>query len=247
MIRLATTASPASLLGLALLATLAGCGRGPLPPGSVEAAAPAAPGLDSPEGLSAFWAQSCAGCHGADGTLGAARPLNDPLWWRTMPDAQVIEATAVGLGRLMPGFSKRAKGGPYVAYADLDDADIAVLVKGLRARWETPGAPAPAGSTVRLGDPSRGEQVFAANCAACHAADGRESVSDPLFLANITDQGLWSAVVFGRPDLGKPASDLSPDSIADVVAHLAARRPSWASPAALEPAPPSPASPGATP
>jgi cytochrome c oxidase cbb3-type subunit 3 len=218
-----------------VLAAIAACGRGPLPPGSVEKPAPEAPGLDTAEGVMAFWSNSCAGCHGADGREGAARPLNDPLWWRTMPDAQVVETVAVGLGRLMPGFSSRAKGGPYIAYANFSDADMALLVKGLRATWETPGDAAPAGSVVKLGDAARGEAVFAKSCVSCHADDSRDSVTNPLFLANITDQGLWSAVVFGRPDLGKPASDLPPSEIADVVAYLASKRPSWASEAAMNP------------
>jgi cytochrome c oxidase cbb3-type subunit 3 len=223
----------------ALVVLIAACGRGPLPPGSVEKPAPEAPGLDTAEGVMAFWSNSCAGCHGADGREGAARPLNDPLWWRTMPDAQVVEAVAVGLGRLMPGFSSRAKGGPYIAYAHLGDADMQLLVKGLRAKWETPGEPAPAGSAVKLGDAKRGEAVFANSCVSCHAENSRDSVTNPLFLANITDQGLWSAVVFGRPDLGKPASDLASAEIADVVAYLASKRPSWASEAAMNPPLPS--------
>lgn len=226
------------LLPIAALAgamALAACGRGPLPPGSVEKPAPEAPGLDTAEGVAAFWSNSCSGCHGADGDLGAARPLNDPLWWRTMPDSQVVEAVAVGLGRLMPGFSSRAKGGPYIAYENFGDAEIDLIVKGLRARWETPGERAAAGSAVKLGDATRGAAVFANSCVSCHAEGSRDSVTSPLFLANITDQGLWSAVVFGRPDLDKPASDLPPAEIADVVAYLASKRPTWASESAMNP------------
>lgn len=225
----------ATLLLATCGALLAGCGGGALPPGSVEAAPPEAPGLDTAEGVAAFYANACSGCHGADGWHGAARPLADPLWWRTMPDEQIVEATAVGLGRLMPGFSKDAKGGPYIAYAGLDRDDVATFVKGLRKRWETGGEPAPAGSAVRLGDASMGGELFSAHCASCHVEGSRDSVLNPFYLANVTDQGLWSAVVFGRPDLGKAPSSLSPDEIADVVAFMASRRPSWASQGAVEP------------
>ena len=218
-----------------LAGALGGCGGGILPHEAVQPVAAVPPGLDTPEGVQRFWSTNCAGCHGAEGTHGAARPLNDPLWWRTMPDAQIVEATAVGLGRLMPGFSNRAAGGPYIAYQDLGDPEIELLVKGLRARWETPGEPAAAGSRVRLGDAARGEAIFNASCVSCHAADGRMSVTDPFYLANITDQGLWSAVVFGRVDLGKPPSDLAPPEIADVVAYLVAQRPAWAAAAVLDP------------
>ncbi len=227
------------VLSISTCVALSACGRGALPPGAVEAAAVPPPGLDTPEGVANFWSSNCAGCHGADGQLGAARPLDDPLWWRTMPDAQVVETVAVGLGRLMPGFSARAKGGPYIAYANLGDTEIELVVKGLRARWGTPGEPAAAGAAVRLGDAARGASVFANACASCHANGTAASVTDPMFLANITDQGLWSAVVFGRPDLGKAATTLPPGEVADVVAHLAAMRPAWASAAALDPAAPS--------
>lgn len=239
---------PAGILGFVavLSAGLAACGGAVLPHGAVEPAPEPAPGLDSPAGVVAFWSTNCAGCHGADGTRGAARPLNDPLWWRTMPDEQVVEAVAVGLGRLMPGFSAKAKGGPLVSHQHLGEAEIATFVSGLRAKWETPGEPAAAGSRVRLGDAARGEAIFAASCVSCHAPDTRTSVTDPFYLANITDQGLWSAVVFGRPDLGKAPSELPPQEIADLVAYLVSKRPSWASPAALDPPPP-PASPGDAP
>jgi mono/diheme cytochrome c family protein len=233
----------ASASGLAPV--LGGCGGSILPHEAVQPVAAALPGLDTPEGVGRFWSTNCAGCHGAEGTHGAARPLNDPRWWRTMPDAQIVEATAVGLGRLMPGFSKRAAGGPYIAYQDLGDPEIELLVKGLRARWETPGEPAAAGSRVRLGDAVRGEAIFHASCVSCHAADGRMSVTDPFYLANITDQGLWSAVVFGRIDLGKPPSELAPPEIADVVAYLVAQRPAWAAASVLVPRLPAGSSEGA--
>ena len=59
----------ASLAACTALAALAACGRGPLPPGSVEKPAPEAPGLDTAEGVAAFWSNGCAGCHGADGAV----------------------------------------------------------------------------------------------------------------------------------------------------------------------------------
>ncbi len=220
---------------VACVAALAACGRGPLPPGSVEKPAPRRRASTPPK-ASRRSGRTAAPVATAP-TARSAQRVRSTIrsGARTMPDAQVLEAVAVGLGRLMPGFSSRAKGGPYIAYAHLGDADIELVVKGLRAKWETPGEPAAAGSAVRLGDAARGEAVFATSCVSCHADGSRDSVTSPLFLANITDQGLWSAVVFGRPDLGKPASDLAPAEIADVVAYLASKRPSWASESAMNP------------
>lgn len=235
--RARSTIAMAAAASIAATVVLAGCGGPALPPGAVEAAPPEAPGLDTEAGVVAFYDNACSGCHGADGWHGAARPLADPLWWRTMPDAQIVEATAVGLGRLMPGFSRDAKGGPYIAYADLDRADIETFVAGLRRRWGSAGEgdAAAAGSAVRLGDATRGAELFSAHCISCHAEGSRDSVLNPFYLANVTDQGLWSAVVFGRPDLGKAPSSLAPEEIADLVAFMASRRPTWASATALDP------------
>ena len=57
-----------------ILAT--GCDRLPGKPTPEERWRPATEVTD----FSQLYAVNCAGCHGADGRLGAARPLNDPLY-----------------------------------------------------------------------------------------------------------------------------------------------------------------------
>ena len=37
-----------------------------------------------------LYATNCAGCHGADGRLGPAPPLNDPLFLAIVPDASLF-------------------------------------------------------------------------------------------------------------------------------------------------------------
>lgn len=180
----------------------------------------------------ALYGKYCAGCHGATGRLGAARPLADPLYLAWTDDATLRRVTAEGVpGSLMPGLARSAGG-------VLGDEQVDLLVEGLRARWGAPPSSAalPPYAAQRPGDPARGRAVFATRCAGCHGSDGRGgahagSVVDPAYLALVSDQALRSAVVAGRPDLGMPdfrgGSDEPPlddGAITDVVAWLAAQR-----------------------
>src|SRR5262249_47040938 len=65
--------------------------------------------------------QNCAGCHGADGQLGPAPPLNDPLFLALVPDAVLEQVVTEGRpGTPMPAFA-RSKGG------SLTDAQVKAL------------------------------------------------------------------------------------------------------------------------
>src|SRR3989442_1239519 len=66
----------AAFAGLIALGTVWGCDRLPGKPALAERWTPAMEVTD----FSRLYAQNCSGCHGADGRLGAARPLNDPLY-----------------------------------------------------------------------------------------------------------------------------------------------------------------------
>jgi mono/diheme cytochrome c family protein len=180
-----------------------------------------------------LYGRHCAGCHGADGRLGAARPLADPLYLAWVDDASLRRVTAEGVpGSLMPGFARSAGG-------VLSDEQVGLLVEGLRSHWggQPPSAALPPYAATRPGAPARGQDVFAARCAGCHGPDGRGgphagSVVDPAYLALVSDQALRSAVVAGRPDLGMPdfrgrgdQPALDDAEITDVVAWLAAQRP----------------------
>ena len=57
--------------------------------------------------FSQLYALNCAGCHGADGRLGAARPLNDPLYLALVSAAALREAIARGV----PGTNAPAPAG----------------------------------------------------------------------------------------------------------------------------------------
>src|SRR5712671_5507399 len=62
--------------------------------------------------FSALYQRNCAGCHGADGTLGPAPPLNDPLFRAIVPETELTDILTNGRNKtLMPAFA-RENGGP---------------------------------------------------------------------------------------------------------------------------------------
>ena len=186
-----------------------------------------------------LYARNCAGCHGQTGRLGAARPLNDPVYLAMVPTERMRQLIATGIpGTAQPAFALSA-GGP------LTDQQIDVLVQGIKDRWQRPDVvadyqvptyaanPASSGNAASI---DRGRAVFAAACAGCHGQDGRGgpkggAVADPSYLALVSDQHLRTTVIAGRSDLGMPdwrldgaAAPLTPQQISDVVAWLVAQR-----------------------
>jgi mono/diheme cytochrome c family protein len=196
-----------------------------------------------------LYIQNCAGCHGNDGRLGAARPLNDPLYLAFVTDDAMRQAISTGrAGTNMPAFSQQAGGA-------LTDRQIELLISGMRAAWSKPeafkGVEIPAysasetvtdkasdGSIVNAstsGDAPSGARAYQTYCARCHGANGAGgsagSIVDPNFLNLVSDQGLRTTVVVGRSDFGKPdwrsnvsGHPMSPQEIDAVVAWLAAQR-----------------------
>jgi cytochrome c oxidase cbb3-type subunit 3 len=161
--------------------------------------------------------QNCVGCHGADGKLGPAPPLNDKLFLALIPDTELQRIITEGRpGTLMPAFAT-AKGGSLTA------EQVKVLAEGIKPRWgpvesaprATPpyllGQTSPDGAAA--GNKDDGLKVFARACASCHGDDGRGglyggrtvgAINDPDFLALISDQALRRYVITGHPDLGMP-------------------------------------------
>ena len=91
-----TTATPSSVAVAMLLALgLFGCDA--LPGKAKAREAPASPDVSFP----ALYRGQCAGCHGADGRLGAARPLNDPVYLALVPAQQLRQVIAEGVSGTM--------------------------------------------------------------------------------------------------------------------------------------------------
>jgi cytochrome c oxidase cbb3-type subunit 3 len=210
-----------------VVALLAACGSLPGRPREADRPVPPRDVRD----FAQLWGEQCAGCHGADGVLGPATALADPVYLAWADDATLVRVTALGVPRTaMPAFARSAGG-------RLDEEQVGTLVREMRARWAR--GPAPSGLPPYAGgggDAARGAVVYQQRCAACHDAGGKGtpyggSVVDPAYLALVSDQALRTAVVVGRPDLGVPDwrgapgdTPLTAQEVSDVVAWVASHR-----------------------
>lgn len=183
---------------------------------------------------------NCAGCHGPDGRGGAAIALANPTYLAIAGAGVLRRVTAEGIaGTPMPAFARHSGG-------MLTDEQIDAIVNGIRTRWTNPRAVAgidlPPYAESSSGDAQRGENVFAAYCASCHGNGGRggrggSSIVDGSYLALVSDQGLRTTVIVGRPDLGAPdwrgnvrGKTMTSQDVSDVVAWLSAHRPERGTP-----------------
>jgi mono/diheme cytochrome c family protein len=187
--------------------------------------------------FSTLYEQNCSGCHGLEGKGGAAIALANPVYLAIADDAILHHATAVGIpGTSMPAFAQDAGG-------MLTAKQIDVIVSGIREGWSKPdifgGTGPPPYSSSSPGDSARGSEVYAAYCSSCHGAGGRGgpnagSIVEGSFLALVSDQGLRTIVIAGRPELGAPdwrsntpGRPMSSQDVSDVVAWLASQRPKF--------------------
>ncbi len=187
--------------------------------------------------FTAHYGANCAGCHGANGSGGAALGLANPTYLAIASDEVIRRAIADGIpGTPMPAFAKHAGG-------MLTDAQVESLVTGIRAQWSKPhaaGLDIPPYADASPGDPGRGGTLFATGCASCHGSNGLgarggSAIADGSYLALVSNQGLRTTIIAGRPDLGAPdwrgnlpGAVMTSQDVADVVAWLAAQRPRFA-------------------
>src|SRR5579863_4902195 len=116
-----------TLLFTATLAATTACGtRNPadsavIPPGKI---------MD----FNFLYARNCSGCHGPNGTGGAAIGLGDPIYLAIADDATIRRVTADGVaGTSMPAFAQHSVG--MMTYDQID-----LIVSGIRTRWAKPDA-----------------------------------------------------------------------------------------------------------
>ena len=202
---------------LALLAVgAAGCGfpgqpkkeDRPVPPDRVVA-------------FGALYRQNCAGCHGADGKMGPAPPLNDPLFRAIVPAETVEQVVAAGRpGTLMPAFGKE-QGGPLtlvqvaVLVNEIKGTPYRVIEKeqegqpgapevvrdaaGTAPAWGPPD-PAPADAPPylapggRTADATAGHDRFGAACARCHGDLGQGVAKDGRLIRAISDPAFLNLI-----------------------------------------------------
>lgn len=185
-----------------------------------------------------LYARRCAGCHGADGELGPAPPLNDPLFLAIVTDDELLLTIAAGRsGTPMPAFAYRS-GGP------LTDEQVQILAAGIKPRWKAQqppsGEPPPYATPAEEpsgADADRGRRLFASACAQCHGEQGEGgdmagAIRSPEFLQLTSNRALRRIIITGRPDLGMPNysetdgrdddfKPLSSQDVSDLVALLA--------------------------
>jgi len=176
-----------------------------------------------------LYAKNCAGCHGKDGKMGPAPPLNDAVFLAIVPESELAMIIAGGRkGTEMPAFAKE-QGGTLTA------EQVQALAVGLRKKWGDaavdkkawPAYLAPA----EKGDVNRGQAVFTRICAKWHGESGLGNeklgpIHDPAFLGLASEQMLRRIVITGRNDLGMPNCTehkdgvLTAPEVNDVVALL---------------------------
>lgn len=231
--------SISGLLALALLLSLAGCGY--RPPGKPNPAdRPLLPAQRTD--FDYLFTHNCTGCHGEDGQLGPAPPLNDPLFLAIVPDEELLRVITEGRpGTPMPAFARKNQG-------VLTEEQIKIIATGLKERWKSDDLPdvklpsyevATDAGPPSAADVERGRKVFEAACASCHGDDGQGNgpdskpggINNPALLTLISNQALRRIVITGRHDLGMPNftqddgrdgdfQPLTAQQIADVVALM---------------------------
>jgi len=221
------TLSAVAVLSLAMLAACSTLNREPR-----TGPEPIAPSQISD--FDTLYAQNCAGCHGAEGRGGASFALANPLYLAIVDETIIRNIVANGVrGTSMPAFAQRAGG-------MLTEQQIDVITAGIFSRWGRKqvldGANPPSYAAKAAGNVDRGQVAFRTYCASCHGADGGgtskgSAITHDSFLALISDQGLRTIVITGRPELGAPdwrgnvpGHPMTDQEITDVVAWLATRR-----------------------
>jgi len=190
-----------------------------------------------PSQLSDFgtlYAQNCAGCHGAEGRGGASFALANPVYLAIVDETTLRNIVANGVrGTSMPAFAQRAGG-------MLTEQQVEAITGGIVSRWGhkqvIDGANPPSYAAKSAGNADHGQLAFGTYCASCHGSEGRgtpkgSAITNDSFLALVSDQGLRTIVIAGRPELGAPdwrgnvpGHPMTDQEITDVVAWLASRR-----------------------
>jgi cytochrome c oxidase cbb3-type subunit 3/ubiquinol-cytochrome c reductase cytochrome c subunit len=181
-----------------------------------------------------LYTQNCAACHGTEGRGGASIALANPVYLAIVDEKAMYNVVANGVhGTSMPAVAQSAGG-------MLTEQQIEVITSEIFSRWGhkqvIDGANPPSYAAKAAGNINRGQLVFGTYCASCHGSEGGgtrkgSAITNDSVLALVSDQGLRTTVITGRPELGAPdwrgnvpGRPMTDQEITDVVAWLAARR-----------------------
>ena len=181
-----------------------------------------------------LYAQNCAGCHGTRGRGGASIALANPVYLAIVDETVLRNVVANGVqGTSMPAFAQRAGG-------MLTEEQINAITSGIFSHWGhkqvLDGANPPSYAAKVAGNVDHGQVAFGTYCASCHGSEGGgtskgSAITNDSFLALVSDQGLRTIVIIGRPELGAPdwrdnarGKPMTDQEVTDVVAWLASRR-----------------------
>lgn len=186
------------------------------------------PARAAPSGAKLF-SENCAVCHGEAGTGGIGVPLSLPSFQATITDDYVRKTIRLGrAGRVMPAFTR------------LTDDEVNAITGYVRSWNQARAAQYPPGAVD--GDPAKGEQLYARNCANCHGARGEggkgtgvtfsrprdlpimaPALNNPGFLASAPDAMIKAILMSGRqgtPMVSFLKKGLSEKDIADIVSFV---------------------------
>ena len=199
------------LRGLCVVAAIAGAGASAAPDGRE------------------LYIEHCSACHRMEGQGGIGLPLASAKL-ADVSDDYLRKTIRLGRpGRVMPAFQR------------MSDAQVEAIVGFLRERSETRDHPF--GDEPVVGDAANGAVLYAEHCVKCHGEDGsgegqgtgvtmsRErsflvmpaSISNPGFLASVSDQMIHRVIEVGRKSSGMPAfgsGKLNDTEINDLVAFV---------------------------
>lgn len=170
---------------------------------------------------------NCQACHGVNGKQGMAVSLANAAYLAYAGKEHIAQVTANGIGgSLMPAFASNAGG-------LLTDQQIEVLANGIVAHWGNTavlrGAVPPTYESSATGDPHAGEALYRADCLRCHAP-GPSSILDPAYLALVSNGGLRTLLVAGKPQggmpdwRGYPGGPLNDQQLADLISFMVSHR-----------------------
>jgi len=178
-----------------------------------------------------LYIEHCSACHQFGGQGGIGLPLSNAKL-ADVSDDYLSRTIRLGRpGRVMPAFQR------------MSDAQVGAIVKFLRQRSQTEG---PSFGPERIvGDVGNGATLYAEHCQKCHGEDGSgegsgtgvtmsrdrsflvmpASISNPGFLASVSDPMIQRVIQVGRKSSGMPAfgqGKLSDVEINDLVAYVRA-------------------------